>query len=318
MEDYMKRTALTLVVWTMVLIGLGLPAYVAAQDQEVIATVNGEEIYQSEIDFIMETFVMPQVQAQNPNQELPEAQKQQVEQNIINQLVTQKVLLQKAAELGITADEAQVDQRMEAIKAQQTDDIPEDQLRELIANEMVIQNLIQQEVIDNLTISDEEAQQYYDEQPEQFNEPEQVQASHILIKVAPDATQEEKDTAKEKIDEVLAKAQEGEDFGELAKEYSEGPSGAQGGDLGFFPRGSMVQPFEDVAFSLDIGEISDVVLTQFGYHIIKVTDKQAERKIPFEEAKERLKQGLLQQKTNQEVQTWVEQLREEATIEIME
>jgi peptidyl-prolyl cis-trans isomerase C len=166
-------------------------------------------------------------------------------------------------------------------------------------------------------VSDEEVQKYYEEQKEQFKEPEQVQASHILILVAQDATQEDKDVARKKIEEVLVLAKEGKDFAELAQEYSEGPSKDKGGDLGFFPKGAMVKPFEEAAFTMNEGDISDVVETQFGYHIIKLTGKKAERNVPFEEVKDRLKQGMLQQKTNSEAMAWIEGLKSEATIEMM-
>ena len=127
----------------------------------------------------------------------------------------------------------------------------------------------------------------------------------------------EKDAAKKKIEKVLVLAKEGKDFAELAKEYSEGPSKDNGGDLGYFPRGAMVKAFEDAAFALDEGEISDVVETQFGYHIIKLTGKKAQRNVPFEEVKDRLKHSLLQQKIKTEIRNWINNLKANANIEIM-
>jgi peptidyl-prolyl cis-trans isomerase C len=192
-----------------------------------------------------------------------------------------------------------------------------ERLKQLIQADLIIQNLIQQEVIAKMTVSDEEAQGFYEERKDQFNEPEQVQASHIIILVKPEATQEEKDVARKKIEDILAQVKAGEDFAELAKEHSEGPSKDRGGDLGFFTRDKMVKPFADAAFALNEGEISDIVETQYGYHIIKVTGRKPQRQIPFDEVKEQIKQSLLKQKTNTEMSNWIAELRENATIEMM-
>ena len=132
-----------------------------------------------------------------------------------------------------------------------------------------------------------------------------------------DAPQEEKDVARNKIDDILVKATDGEDFAELAKEFSEGPSKDNGGDLGCFGRGQMVPPFEEAAFALGEGEISDVVETQFGYHIIKLTGRKPERQIPFEEVEGQIRQSLLDQKINTEVNAWIADLRANATVDIL-
>ena len=288
----------------------------AEETAKVVAKVNGEDILQSDVDFVFDTFVLPQFKAQNPDKEFPAEQMSKIEQNIINQLVTQTLVLQEAAKLNITVDDAVVSKRFEEFKAQRPD-ASEEQIKPFISKELLIQQTIQQEVADKVEVSDEEVKEYYEKNKEQFKEPEQVQASHILVQVAPDATQEEKDAAKQKIDGLLAQVKEGKDFAEVAKESSDCPSKEQGGDLGFFPRGAMVKPFEDVAFALNEGEISDVVETQFGYHIIKLTAKKASNDVPFEDVKERLQQGLLQQKKNSEVMSWFNNIKTNATIEMM-
>lgn len=312
----MKRLMLSLMTCVLCITMLNGIAIAAIDPDAVVATVNGEEIYQRDVDIVIEKFVLPQFKAQNPDKEFPEEERVKVEPMILDQLVTRTVLLQVTREASVTSDETLVDQQFEAIKAQQPD-IADDDLRQFIADEIAIQQTIQQEVVDKIEVTDEEAQAYYDQQSEQFNEPERIRASHILIQVAPEATQEEKDTAKQKIEEVLAMAKEGQDFVELAKTHSEGPSNVNGGDLGFFSRDMMVKPFEDAAFALGIDEISDVVETQFGYHIIKVTEKKDPRTMSFEEVKEQLKNGLLRQKTNTEVSTWINNLKTNATIEMM-
>ncbi len=312
----MRRVFLTIAVVCIIALSGNLRAQAEVKNPSaVLARVNGEEILQSELDFIMDAIVVPQFQEQNPGKELSEAQKKQIEQDILNRLMMQKLILQAALEANISVDEELVNQQFEAAKVRQKDMSPE-QLKQFIRNELTIRK-IEQEVTSKVTVSDEEVRKVYEEQKNQFNEPEQVRASHILVKVSPEATQEEKDVARKKIEDILAQAKAGKDFADLAKEYSECPTKEKGGDLGFFARGVMVKPFEDVAFALDEGKISDVIETQFGYHIIKLTEKKSQRTIPFEKAKDDLKKGILQQKVNLEFNNWINNLRANAKIEIM-
>ena len=312
----MTRKLFSIMMCIMFVLGMFAAVEVSAEPGDVLARVNGEEILQQDVDEIVTVFVLPQLQAQNPETELSAEQRTQIEKNIVEQLVTERLLIQKAKEAGISADDTVVSQRFEQVKTQRPD-LSEEMLKGLLEKDNMIQQLLQAEVISKIAVTDEEVQTYYDEQKEQFQEPEQIQASHILIQVAQDASDEEKQAARKKIDDVLVLAKEGKDFAELATEYSEGPSKDQGGDLGFFPKGAMVKPFEEVAFALNEGEISEVVETQFGYHIIKLTGKKEAREVPFEEVKEQLKQGLQQQKTGSEVKAWIEDLKAQAEVEIL-
>lgn len=313
----MIRKLFSIMTCVMFVLAMFSALEAVAEPTDVVAKVNGEEILQQDVDQIIQSFVLPQIKAQNPEaEEIPEEQKAQIEKNIVEQLVTERLLMQKAKEAGIVADEALVNERFEQAKTQRPD-LSEDVLKGLIEKDSMIQQLLEAEVISKVTVSDEDAQKFYDEQKEQFQEAEQVQASHILIQVAQDASDEDKQAARQKIDEVLTLAKEGGDFAELAKEYSEGPSKDQGGDLGFFPKGAMVKPFEEVAFAMNEGDISDVVETQFGYHIIKLIGKKEAREVPFEEVKEQLKGSLQRQKTSAEIKTWVENLKAQAELEIL-
>lgn len=151
----------------------------------------------------------------------------------------------------------------------------------------------------NLKISDEEMKKYYEEHKVDYYKDE-VKASHILISTVDDNGKELSETkkkeAKKKAEEVLKKAKSGEEFSELAKEYSDDPgSAANGGDLGYFTKGQMVQPFEEAAFSLKSGEISGLVESEYGYHIIKVYDK-IDKQLTFDEVKDEIKKTLTEDK----------------------
>ena len=142
-------------------------------------------------------------------------------------------------------------------------------------------------------IPDDEISAYYEEHPDEFQNPKTVQARHILIKVDPNASAEDVAKAKERIEAILKKARDGQNFAELAKQYSEGPSRDKGGDLGTFRREAMVKPFADKAFSMKAGEISDPVRTQFGWHIIKVEKVNEATKTSLADAKQSIRKKLV-------------------------
>jgi len=135
-------------------------------------------------------------------------------------------------------------------------------------------------------ITEKEIESYYEYNAKMYSQPKQVKAKHILFRVAQDDTEEVKNKVKERAGKVLEKARKGEDFAALAEEYSEGPSKSQGGDLGYFKTGQMEPPFEEAAFALKLGEISDLVQTRFGYHIILVEDIKEAGMTPLGQVRE--------------------------------
>ncbi len=149
---------------------------------------------------------------------------------------------------------------------------------------------------DKVDISQEEIETYYETNIDDFVVQKEVKARHILIGVSPDADPEKIEEARKRAEEVLAKAKKGEDFASLAEKYSEGPTAKKGGDLGYFPRGRMVREFEDAAFSSAPGEISPLVRTRFGFHIIKVEDVREERTRGLDEVRTSIESTLRDQK----------------------
>ena len=151
--------------------------------------------------------------------------------------------------------------------------------------------------------------------PNFFKIPERVRVSHILIKVDPKADAAQKAAARKKIEDIQKQLKNGKDFSELAKKDSECPSNAKGGDLGYLMRGQVVKPFEDVAFSLKPGEVSGIVETEFGFHIIKVTDKKPATTLAYEQVKDRLAVNLKKDKVDKEIPLYLEKLKKDAKIE---
>jgi len=143
-----------------------------------------------------------------------------------------------------------------------------------------------------ISVTEKEIQSFYEYNIEEYTEPKQVKARHIVFNLGEDALKEADDKVRKLAEEVLAKARQGEDFATLAKEYSEGPTKSKGGDLGYFKRGQMVEPFDDAAFKLKKGETSDLVRTQFGYHIIKVEDIRESATKSLEEMRDEIVETL--------------------------
>jgi len=168
------------------------------------------------------------------------------------------------------------------------------------------------EYLDKVTVAEEEISDFYELNPEAFKEPEQVQARHILIKVPPDAAESEDTKAKEEALAILEKAKGGEDFATLAKEHSQGPTAPKGGDLGYFGRGQMIKPFEELAFSLKKGEIGGPVKTQFGWHLIKIEDKKAAitKTLPEvrDQIEESIKQDIAREMANERMLSLMDQM----------
>ena len=145
---------------------------------------------------------------------------------------------------------------------------------------------------------------------------ERVRARHILVRVGPNASKEDKSTAMNRAKDVQRQLKGG-DFAELAKKYSEDPgSRERGGDLGYFSRGDMVPAFDKAAFALNVGQTSDVVTTDFGHHLIRVEEKKAASKFSLEDVKDDLKEYLFQQRAAKKFEAYVKDLRSKADIKI--
>ena len=249
----------------------------------------------------------------------------EIKKMLTDRLIQQELLYQQSRRNGVAVEAAAIEAQIAKMRdrfnsdtefkqALAKIDITLPELRHQVERRLAVQRLLDREILDNVNITAEESKAFYDNNPNYFKQPDQVRARHILIKVDPEADEAELQKARQKIEAIEARLKAGEDFAELAKELSEGPSAAKGGDLGFFDRQQMVKPFADAAFALKPGEISGVVQTRFGYHLIKVEERKPETKIPYQEVKDRLEQSLKQQKAEKMLNTYLETLTAQATI----
>ncbi|MGM0501704.1 MAG: peptidylprolyl isomerase [Bacillota bacterium] len=291
----------------------GNQSQVKAQESAPAATVNGEEIsgraFQQQLSQILQ---------QNKGQ-IAGPQKLQVKQRVLDQLTNQELIEQEMESRGLTDEvsdeevEKILDKQIESSQYESKEEIenagiPLDQIRDNIKRQLAMQKLVDQ-VLKDAELTDEEIEDIEEKiaesEDEMKNKYEKVNASHILIRTE-DKSDEE---AKAKAEEVLEELKSGEDFAAVAKEHSEGPSAKQGGQLNGFSRDSnMIPEFKEAAFELEEGEVSNLVKTKHGYHIIKVNDVTGAKESLLEEKKE--------EKKNKAFSEWLSELKEEAEIVI--
>ncbi len=293
--------------------------------QPALARVNGRDITESDLDLAIKV-----MSYQNPamaNIKTDEDMKQ-VRKAVLQQLVSKELLYSEAQKLDLKDKDKMVQAGYDEVLARfGTETAFMESLKERgvtrewfmkeLEAQVLIQALVKEKVRDQVTVSNEQAREFYEKQKDKFVDKEKVHASHILIRVESDASDDKKAEAKKKIDSLRERALNGEDFNDLAAANSEDPSAQSNrGDLGFFPRGVMVPEFEKAAFELEPGKVSDVIETPFGYHIIKVAERQDEREVSFEEAKPRLKEYLKDAIAQDMLGKYIDSLRADAKIEM--
>jgi peptidyl-prolyl cis-trans isomerase C len=300
---------------------------------KVAVTVNGVAITDGDVTALIE----PQLEAiAKQSSQLPpaiaEQYKKQLWQQALEQLIRRDLLDQKIKQANITVTDEEVIAKIREIVSQpgkllsleETKKKVEqygqnfDQLKEDVRKSLARNKFMEMQWAGKVNVTEEEARKYYDQNRKLFDIPEQIRASHILItfnttdpNVDPNQA---KAKAKAKAENLLKQLKNGADFAALAKAYSSCPSAPRGGDLGFFPRGKTTPAFEKAAFALKVGQISDVVETEYGFHIIKVTDHKDASVIPFEQAKANIIAQLTQKKESEFAEKYINSLKANAKI----
>lgn len=293
----------------------------------VVARVNGVEIKKDELVRQAEQMRMRVMQASRGRQTPP--LDATFYKQILDGLVAQTLLLQDAKKQGISVTDQDIQPQLDQIrkqfpdaatfqKALATQGMTEASLKDNLRQEALIQKYVTTKVLNNVTVSDDAARQFYEQNKAQMQRPERAHLRHILVAVQPTASTDDKQKAKAKAEDLLKRVQGGEDFGKVAAENSDDPgSKTQGGDLSWVVRGQMVPPFDQAGFALTKpNEISPVVESQFGYHIIQLLERQPASAVPFEEAKGRITQMLKQKQAGESLQAYVEQLKKQGKVEV--
>jgi len=298
------------------------PKPVPAELPDPVARVNGDAIDRAEFERAIRSL---EGRAGGP---VPAERRDEIFRGVLDQMIAVRLLSQESTARQIDVPDADVEARFAEIRQQfPTEDafnqalasqtMTAERLKSDIRSDLAVMQLLSAEIDPKVSVGESDSKTFYDENLERFHEDEAVRASHILIRVAPDADEAAKAKARSEAESVLQQLQSGGDFAALAKEHSQDASAAQGGDLDFFSRGQMVPPFETAAFALKAGEVSDVVETQFGLHIIKVTDRRAARTLPFAEVDGQIREFLQGQKREEATTSFIDALKSKGRIEIL-
>lgn len=302
----------------------------------VIAKGKGVEIKRSQLDAEM---ISVQAMARAQQQQIPPEQMGLIERQKLNDLIGFRLLLNKATD----ADKAKGKEQFEKfLKRLKTDNkMTDEELEEKLSTQLRMQGLTRadwdKQRIDQATVgavlerelkisvTDAEVKKFYDENPSRFEQPDQVRASHVLIGTRDQATggeltDDEKKAKRKLADDIRKRAADGEDFSKLAKEFSDDPGSKDNGGEYTFGRGKMVPEFEAAAFSLTTNQVSDVVTTQFGYHIIKLSEKIPAKMVSLTEVADDLKEGLKSQELQKQLREtdFLEKLQRDASVEILD
>jgi peptidyl-prolyl cis-trans isomerase C len=299
----------------------------ATMENRVVAKVNKKEIRESDLMDAMTAAI-----GQNPQLRsmlTSDDQMNEFKKQILEQMITTELLLQESQKVKMKDLDTQIDEKIKELKS----GFPEEgefetalsqqgmsvaDLRAKLSDSVRINHLMETKVPSGPGVSDEEIKAFYKANEEKFVEPEMVKASHILVRVDPGADTATREAARKKSEALLKRLRGGEDFSEVAKANSDDPSVSEnGGSLGFFARQQMVPQFSDAAFALKPGELSDVVESPVGFHIIRAEEKKPEKRQSYEEIKERIAQYLQATASQGKMAEYIQSLRESSNVQVL-
>lgn len=294
--------------------------------QQKKVKVNGqiitEEAIQFELQRLVQFYTRNGVSEDKIKARLPELVKRATEQAIGT-----KLLMDEAARRDAEVSEDQIEEQLSKVveqiggvetfkKALARQKIDEATFREQLKEGCRVDLLIKETVKSVCDATEDEIKKYYDEHKDDFQKGEQVLAQHILV--SPDGTEEaSKDSARQKITDIKERVEGGADFSDEAAAHSMCPSGKEGGSLGWFGRGMMVPEFDKAVFSMSVGDVSDIVETQFGFHLIYKSDHEAASDASYEDCREKIVELLRHSKRGETLTAYVDSLKADATIEYL-
>lgn len=299
-------------------------------EDKVVAKGRGFEIKSSQVE---EAFLRFKANLAAHNRTIAETEREPVEKEILDELIATQLLLQRATEADRiagkeTADKFVAERISQAVSEEsfnrqlRVTGLTPQQFRAKVLEQAVVKAVIDREIKAQLTVTDDQIKQFYETNGVDFQQREQARVSHILISTKDIATRQELSEAlkQEKLQsagKILKRARAGEDFAKLVKEFSDDADSKDKGGEYTFARGQMPPEFEAAAFSLQADQISDVVTTRFGYHIIKLAEKIPARKVELSKVQEQIKERLLQEAVQKQIPDYVAKMRQEARVEVV-
>lgn len=336
----------------LLLLAFGALAVADTVIEEIVARVNSDIITRSELRRSREQFINELKERFGPQANDKIAEK---EKDALRDLIDQQLLIQKGKDLGITADTElikKLDEMRKQMNLESMEDLEKaadeqgvsfEDFKNNLRNQIITQQVIGREVGSKIQITQKEAEQFYDQHKGELERPETVRLSEILVSTAPKqqpqqapaenqqanngtpaaenpppapSSEDEIAAAEQKANQLLASIKQGGSFEDVAKKSSEGPTAAQGGDLGYFKRGTLAKELEDKTFAMKAGDVSDVIRTKQGFIILKVSEHQQAGIPAYKEVEPRVQEAIYMRKLEPALRTYLTKLREEAFIDI--
>jgi peptidyl-prolyl cis-trans isomerase SurA len=309
----------------------GLPLFAAdVVVEEIIARVNNQIITRTEFQRSKEQLKQEAQQQDGGNADKVVAAR---EKDVLRDLIDQQLLLEKGKDLGITADtelvkrldemrkQMNLDSMDDLEKAAQSQGVSFEDFKQNLRNQIITQQVIGKEVGQKLNITKEEEQQFYDQHKQELEQPEQIRLSEILVTTdkkqgSPDDEAQRVAQAQAKANDLLDQLHKGASFEDVAKKNSDGPTASQGGDLGYFKRGTLAKELEDTTFAMKPGDVSDAIRTKQGFVILKVSEHQQAGIPALADVEPRVQDALYMQKLQPALRAYLQKLREDAFIDI--
>jgi len=318
----------TSILFILILVIFGLSEGISGATiiDKIVAIVNGEIITLAELELYWSKLREDSETTSNPLEK--RAKTFESRKEALNRLIEEKLVDQQCEKLSIKVSGRDLDMAIEHVK--RLNAITDEQLKDaLMAEGLSLEDyrkqvreqirrakLVSRVVGKKVTVDDEGLRRFYIEHIEQFKEPDQIRASHILIMIPQDADDLLVETLRHKGETILEMLRRGEDFQELASLYSDDASAKKGGDLGFFKRGEFLPDFERATFNLQPGQVSGLVRTKIGFHIIKVTAKKEGSVVPYEEVMKKVENQYIEEDTQRLYKTWLEKVKAESFIDV--
>ena len=294
--------------------------------ERIVAVVNEEIITLSEIRAISIPYLKKmekQFSVKYGEEEIVETEKR-----IVDQLIDEKLVAQEADRLGIEVTAKELDMAVRDVKernqltdAQFEKALAEDGMtlesyKKELTTQMKKMQVMDQEIRAKVQVSKKEVDEYYEKHKSEFNAPPEVRLQQILLVVPPEAAESEVDQVRKQTDQIYGRIREGEDFTEMVKRYSQDVTAAAGGDMGIFRQGELFPALDEAAFSLEVGEVSGIIKTPRGFHILRLLDKKDRKKMTEEERSEEIDDIIYNQKVEEKFQKWIKELREKSYVQI--
>jgi len=295
------------------------------QKEEKVAVANGAPIDKGE--FNGEVFLI-QKTVLGLGKPLSCEQVSSIRREVLESMIRRELLYQAARKSGIKSDENAINKDINSLKQQFSGEIEyknelsrrginEEVLRARMVRNSLVQKYVDKEFTGKVKVTDKEIQDYYQKNIDLLKQPFQMRISHVFIQSDAKNSDSRKKELRGKAEKILKNLKDDQDFADLAREYSDGPTKNNGGDLGYLRKGQLEKQFESKVLALKKGEITDIIETEYGFHIFKVTDIKPETILAYENVKEKVKKFLADEKTKQEADEYARKLREKSDVKIL-